>query len=374
MLHVAGDDFLEQIAAYCVSAVAGGTMFRRWWRMDGEGRRRVWRLYGWFSGLMLCGSIFVAVDSGAGMQVLLLIFKATNDPSSTPNSAQFFASSAVYHRWAAAFVITYEMDFFCLSVAKLMVLDRMMDFAARLTRQADGISRRWVVGGRIVMAAVVAVNVVGLGGSVAAAVYFVQTADFNSAASTMYAANNSAEATNLVNLGLQQQQLGLTSQSVQMFCEAAVLLLIIVAFAVVGAACAHRVSSVLLDMTSAAAAAGRQLRLQIVCTTAFVFVTFLLRAVYSTMNALANGLQDSAQFSSCPNPCDASCFNVYELMRVWLRHTPEFQIMVVLISSPLSMLVALWGMTSGRTLQLMQSNRRQMNTMRASMLRGTGAG
>jgi hypothetical protein len=109
-------------------------------------------------------------------------------------------------------------------------------------------------------------------------------------------------------------------------------------------------------------------------TAAFVFVTFLLRAVYSTMFALANELQNEGNFVNCPsgNICDASCFNVYRLMQLWILYTPEFQLMVVLISSPLAMIVALWGMTSDRTLQRMQSNRRQMGTMRGSMLRGTG--
>ena len=144
----------------------------------------------------------------------------------------------------------------------------------------------------------------------------------------------------------------------------------------VGAACARRVSSALalLVMTDAAAAAGRQLQRQIVGTTAFVFVTFLLRAVYSTMFALAYELQDFSARTSCPssNLCDASCYNVYRLMQGWLILTPEFQLMVVLISSPLAMLVALWGMTSDRTLQRMQSSRRQMGTIRSVLLTGTG--
>ena len=115
--------------------------------------------------------------------------------------------------------------------------------------------------------------------------------------------------------------------------------------------------------------------LRIVGTSAFVFVTFLLRAVYSTMFALANELQNHGNRVNCPsnNPCDASCFNVYRLMQVWLFYTPEFQLIVVLISSPLAMIVALWGMTSDRMLQRMQSNRRQLSTMRDSLLRGTGS-
>jgi hypothetical protein len=263
------------------------------------------------------------------------------------------------------------MEFLCLSAAKLMVLDRMMEFAMR---KGEGVWRRWVVVGRVVMAAVVAGNVVGLGGNVAAAVYFQRTAEYFSAASAAFAANNTAGGNNFVNLASQQAQLAESTQSLQLFCEVAVLLLIIVAFAVVGAACARRVSSALLDMTDAAAAAsGRQLRLQIVGTAAFVFVTFLLRAVYSTMFALANELQNQGNAASCPssNACDASCYNVYSLMQTWLLYTPEFQLTVVLISSTLAMIVALWGMTSDRTLQRMQSNRRQMGTMRSVLLRGT---
>jgi hypothetical protein len=61
-------------------------------------------------------------------------------------------------------------------------------------------------------------------------------------------------------------------------------------------------------------------------------------------------------------------------MQLWLLYTPEFQLIVVLISSPLAMIVALWGMTSARMLQQMKSNRRQMgtiNTNRRLLLRGT---
>ena len=47
----------------------------------------------------------------------------------------------------------------------------------------------------------------------------------------------------------------------------------------------------------------------------------------------------------------------------WLQFTPEFQLSVVLISSPLALIVALWGMTDKRTLQHMRSGRGQMVRM-----------
>ncbi len=73
-------------------------MFLRWRRMNGEGRRGVWRLYGWFSGLMMCGSCFGAVAWGAYMQILVLNFNVDNDPSSALTNAQYFSIFAQIYR------------------------------------------------------------------------------------------------------------------------------------------------------------------------------------------------------------------------------------------------------------------------------------
>ena len=39
--------------------------------------------------------------------------------------------------------------------------------------------------------------------------------------------------------------------------------------------------------------------------------------------------------------------------------TPEFQLMIELVSSPVALLVALWGMTSKATLYLMKTSKQQ---------------
>jgi len=341
-------------------------MFLRWLRMDKQGRQWAWWLYGWFSGLMLCGSCCGAVAWGAFMQGLVLNFYLYNPSNkSTLTVAQYYSLLAQRQHSAAVYFITYAIAFLCLSAAKLMALDQMMNFAVSKSRD---VPRRWVVWGRVVMAGVVVGNVVGLGGNVAAAVYLEQAAESWSAASAAYAANSTTDGLNFVNIGNQQSQRAFATLAVQLFCEVVVLLLIIVAFAVTGAACVRRFTSAQLDDT----AEGRQLWRQIAGTAGFVFVTFLLRAVFTTIFALANGLQND---DSCPsgNPCDASCYNLYALIQQWLFFTPEFQLSVELISSPLTLLVALWGMTSKHTLRLMQSRRREMNVMRVGVLQETGA-
>ena len=231
----------------------------------------------------------------------------------------------------------------------------MADFAVP---KGDGLSRRLAVGGRVVMAAVIVGNVVGLCGNVAAAALFKQAGDLFNAAAAAFAAN-STEAANaiLVQTG-QKDTVANDAGSVQQFCEVAALLIIILAFGVVGIASARRVSSALRDMNDEhVEAVGRQLRQKIVGTATFVFVTFLLRAVFSIMNALSSALQNVD--AACPTPCGIPCNNVWTLIGIWLLFTPEFQLTVVLISSPLSLLFALWGMTDKRTLQHMRAGRGQ---------------
>jgi hypothetical protein len=322
--------------------------------MEEERRQRVWVLYGWFSGLMCVGSVFGAVTWAFRMQALVASFTSFNPALS---NAQSFSLAAQAQYWGAACLVPYAIEFLCLSVAKLLVLHRMADFAVP---KSDGLSRRLDVGGRVVMTAVVVGNVVGLCGYVAAAVLSKQVGDLNNAAAAAFAANSTPAVNSIVAQADQKNSVANDASSVQQFCEVAVLLLIILAFAVVGIACSRRVSSALRlrDLNDERVeAVGRQLRRKIVGTAAFVFVTFLLRAVFSTMNALSNALQNFD--ADCPTICGIPCNNVWSLIAAWLVFTPEFQLIVVLISSPLALLFVLWGMTDKRTLQHMRAGRGQ---------------
>ena len=84
-------------------------------------------------------------------------------------------------------------------------------------------------------------------------------------------------------------------------------------------------------LAAVAGGKGRRLWWQVVLTVAVVFVTFLLRAVYSLMQgnfnreysiqklmrntqpAVSNALQTS---SNCPSTCDYPCNNVYSIIQV----------------------------------------------------------
>ena len=224
------------------------------------------------------------------------------------------------------------------------------------------------------MAVVVLGNAVGLVANTAAAIYSQNAAEAASAASAIFAANSTTAMESYLS-SQRQLQLSVSINSIQLFCEVAVLLLIVTAFLVAGVICARAVSSRLraMDAASASAAAGRELRRQVVVTTAVVFIAFVLRSVYATMTAVARHLQNTA--TRCPPTpgvtvfCDPSCRNVFALIDRWMSRTPEFQVTIILMSSPLALLVALWGMTSKQTLQTMNSSQRNMASTSARLLR-----
>jgi hypothetical protein len=345
---------------YCVGALVGGVMFSRWFRMGAEGRQRVsaWRLYGWFSALMTCANCF-----GALCSVAQTLRYSSAIKSSAPDilASERSSLNELTYRWLAVVASVFALEFLCLSVANLLVLDRMSAFAS--PKMSGG--SKWVIGARVVIVAVVACNAVGVAASFAITDLWKRSADFSKAASSYYAENNDTAGSEMDARVLDQTKLAYSLASVYYYAEVITLLLIIATYCVVGVACARRMSTTIRGVLKAglayfraraieaevfeeAADQGRRLRLQILCTTAFVFVTFLLRCVYSSMRLTAHQLQDRDK--ECPlSPrlfCDDSCFNVYTLMQTWFLNTPEFQAIVVMITSPIALLVALRGMSS----------------------------
>ena len=329
-------------------------MFRRWRRMQEEDRGRVWRLYGWYSALMTCGSCVGAVAWTARMMNRVNAFKAYK----ASNVVERMSLVALAYSWQSVFLVTYAIEFLCLSAAKLMVLDRMSVFAAP---QAEGSAaqKRWTAAGRVVMAAVVLCNAVGLAANAASSVHYQRAAAAASSASERYAANSTDDGLKFRTESREEMDRGGDIASVQLLCEVSALLFIVAAFAAVGVLSARRVSARLrgVDAASAAMATGRMLRLQIAGTAGFVFVAFVVRSMFSTMFAVAHHLRDNDKTCPGQNVC-SGCYNTYSHMVRWMTYTPEFQLTIVLVSSPLALLVALWGMTTKATLRLMSSRER----------------
>jgi hypothetical protein len=361
---------MEQIAAYCACALASGVMFHRWRMLDPDYRQRIWLLYGWFSGLMLSGSCVGIVTWAAWMQSYITfyngqVFDLTSNPSAAQRE-QYTLSLARSRVWFALFYVAYAVEFLCLTLAKLMVLDRMAEFAKK--RASDVSGRRLVLGKKVLIWLVISGNLVGLAANIAAAAHRLTSSESYATASAYFATNNTISGEAYLALGTSQNRLAIASLNYHYFSEVAVLMLIVVAFAYVGFTCSGQIKSSLASLSSAGAASqvaavGKTLQLQVVSTTLVVFVAFLLRSVFSIMWAFAFTLSDQGRDEqgdgTCPQTalqkCDP-CYNDYTHLAVWMNRMPEFQTMIVLVSSPLALLVALYGMTSSYMLQLLKQN------------------
>jgi hypothetical protein len=116
-------------------------------------------------------------------------------------------------------------------------------------------------------------------------------------------------------------------------------------------------------------------RLQIIVTVSTVFVTFLMRSVYAA--ALAASRHDSRMvtlfainFPHCKKGasifCDP-CQGLGVIVQSWLYLCPEFSFTAFLLSSPVTILVSLWGMTPGHILQRLTTEFRWKASLRESM-------
>jgi hypothetical protein len=326
-------------------------MFVRWRKLDDIARQLVWPLYGRFTGLMFVGSCFGSIAWLCNMQTFAFNFHATSlrNDDAKQLQVQIQTAYAQQSAWQAAFLVFYAMDFLFLSSAQLLILHRMLGFIGHVTTSLN-IFQQSVDVARMVMTIVVVGNVIGLLSNVVAAAFSARASALNLEAAAAWEANptNTTKFVDLViQYGTQYQNLA-RAQSVQQFSEVLVLLMIILAFSASGALAIKRLRA----SAKATGSAGARLQRKILGTVAVVFCSFLLRTIFSIMNAVSNALQNNQVDCSGQYLC-SPCYNVYTNMQVWFSFTPEFQLVVILISSPMASLVALWGMTSDRAKRLL---------------------
>ncbi len=260
------------------------------------------------------------------MQCLVNLFQG-NDPSTLPIQSALLNSVA--WRWRAAFTVTYPLEFLCLSVSKLLILDRMVDF---VELNDVGTRNKWHVGRRLGMLVVLVGSLAGFAANAAAAVRFGEAAGTFDASFAEYAGNNTDAGQDLSNQAKRQYQRAVSIASNQYICEVAVLLFIIASFVVAAAACARRIRVVLFSAHdgsdgTAMQSAVNQLRKQILGTVSVVFAAFLLRSCYSTLQASAY-FQQNIGINCSPNFCDL-CYNVHTHITFWLTRTPAIQLTTV---------------------------------------------
>ena len=365
-------------------------MHFRWRRLPEDDRQGVWSLYGWFCGLICFGSLFGTVVAGTFMHSRTFLYRVPgimtkidgldkSDLNFLKDLARLLAelawSTAEFQKGNAAYVVAYVIEFNFACLAKLIVLDRLVDFGAR---QVNILTRRLSILGRCVIVTVLVCNIAGLCSNISTAVLSIQASNLNVDGSILFNQvlnDDTLDEHQILDLVGNFEKLfdkaddkykeAQVATSVQAFLEVFAVSLIILSFLFVGVYSVRRVNAWLRSGNDGAL--GRHLRMQIVVTIVCLFLTLLLRSFLSFMVALVDyNLRTSAQniYSNNANCtsykntfCDPNCNSENDLVQTWLDFTPQVNMIFFLISSPLALLVALWGMTSKRMRRRMHSSK-----------------
>ena len=172
-------------------------------------------------------------------------------------------------------------------------------------------------------------------------------------------------ATDLVNQALRFQ--GYAS-----ICEGFSLVVILISFVVAGAYCLRRFRAANRAVRATVQRQNNSVRFRIVVTVFTVFVSFLMRSLYAWVLAISRNdtfieLPVFGQGES--QPCDNTCMMCQQfgvIVQSWFFYTPEFSEVIILVASPLTLLVAQWGMTSPHFVQKLRERYSQKGGVEGS--------
>jgi hypothetical protein len=272
-------------------------------------------------------------------------------------------------RWLSVHAIAEPVALCFVTVTKLLVLGRLIYF---INRDGRTLGSRWVMLWRYLVGFVVLGNAAGFCGSIAASVFFTRAADAMSSSSSRYRDQEVVRRE-----GFSDITSGTRTASVFIAFETIMLLVIVLAFSIVGVRSARIIREALTAVSNAssnttvsmsvtnpdarekffeatiqlAIVTGRTLKRKVVGTCSVAFLSFLVRAFFSLLFSLSNALQVSNV--DCPNFTNrcSDCYNTFSHILTWYLYSPDIIFPHVLVFEPVALLVVLWGMTSGQVLQ-----------------------
>lgn len=292
------------IVFFGVTAAVSGTISLWYRKLDYLQKSYIWAFYGNLATLACIGSLFGCVAWVARMQDTVYGIKAlAMGPNDSQSLKYRLYSQSRY--WGAAFYFLYPVEFVCTCFAKLLVLERMVEFVSKM--QSERQKRLVAIGRRLLVGIVIIGNVVLWGSLAAASVYYMRIAASYSDASDSFDANDTDTAMSSLNQTFLSYDMGDRALSVQNACESITLVAIVVVFAIFGLFVLRQLRELIGVIDSvhgshdALANFGRSLHKKIIVTVVIVFLTFFVRASFALMLSVG----DSAPLDSGCGRCDA---------------------------------------------------------------------
>ena len=166
-----------------MAAAAALVRFVQWKRLDALDRDAIWRLYGVFTLAAFVGSVCGSVTWSLVLAADVLYIDALRLGAKDPVKSKSSAELGVSYTLIAAYIVFKSLAFAFVSGAKLLVLDRMTQFAVKHARHA--LVRLMGVVQRVVLCIVIVVNAVSVAASLASSAYFSLAAGADASAATL---------------------------------------------------------------------------------------------------------------------------------------------------------------------------------------------
>ncbi len=371
-------------------------------------RKHFWRRYGWFTLLIFLGSVGGAINAAAGIEYRSFFQRINrsvdkNCEGDSPIDERIacyidkvsWMSQGAY--WFSVSYVPYGIEFLCLCCATLLVtksllqhthlqllthralvqvIERMVDF---VTMAETKTGRLLKIAARVAMVCATLSNLVNISllavavnHQVRASVFFSKTGAalkdplfMQEQLFPCFFLQKCDAVDNFV-LGTDQVNHALRVQGYASICEGFSLVVILVSFVFAGAYCLRRFRATNLTVRETVQRQNNSVRFRIVVTVFTVFVSFLMRSLYACILAISRNdtsiqlpvFTDASE--QCDNTCEP-CQHIGVIVQSWFFYTPEFSEVIILVASPLTMLIAQWGMTSPHFVQKLRERFRKQS-------------
>ena len=343
-------------------------------------RNRVWSQYALFARLIVAGGVLGAAAWLSYMTSLSANFRAQkffkDGPEFSIETTRTFGET---YLWLGIYHIFEPLTFGCLTVSKLLVLDRMLKFNSRdIQDGAKTQLERFMKNGMRFLLFLNSCVVIAAWTSTG---LWIQSYQLQNELADKYAnkvLNPDATAVQAMTASARRSAVAYYA------AELVVLLALASAFLVLGGLSILRLTEVGKRLASVSAhvvnnsspssnsliahasSVHRSLWIRVVSTVCSVFCSFIIRCVYNAMYVSSHQAsinpecQDFGNCAECQSklyiisnwfvvnhaPHLAVSFPLTRILHCRMDFTPEFAASITLISEPVTMLIALWAMTT----------------------------
>jgi hypothetical protein len=268
-------------------------------------------MYGVFTGLCLSGNIIGAVIWTAMILSRSALFRGVRSfpdfLTKLPEISDLMRDAA---RWQTVVILLTPFELLFVSTSQLLVLFRLLDFAAALNVDVSA-THGFQMARKAAVWILVIGNAIGLVGGGIASAHYVEIPVHLKDAQEKFAIPDFFGAAESFSLAVKSFDEGNKRLALEEVSEAVVLMMMLTMFAAAGVLCARSISIVMRSSLHPA----QRLRQRIVYTVVVLFLTSVLRTAYAIFVAITNhGQNISRSFDQelceygLTKMCDAQCF------------------------------------------------------------------